>query len=190
VAAIRCSVPRRVAKEKTKSAKAKQADRQPSPTKHVAAPDLARLRNLLAEYVEAEGLRWTDKRRLICDTFFQSTEHIGLEELLSRVRAKDRRIGYATVYRTMRMLVQSGVAHERRFADGVTSYEPRDLDTHHDHLICLDCGKIVEFKDPRIEKLQDQLARAHGFEVRYHKHELYCVCLDEKCPGKRRKTPR
>ena len=140
--------------------------------------------------MEHQGLRWTDKRRLICDTFFQSTDHISLEDLLGRVRAKDQRIGYATVYRTMRMLVQSGVAHERRFAEEVTSYEPRDLDAHHDHLICLECGKIVEFKDPRIEELQEELARRHGFAVRYHKHELYCVCLDEGCSGRRPKTRR
>ena len=164
--------------------------KQPKSVKEAGRPDVGRLKKSLAEYVDQQGLRWTDKRRLICDTFFASSEHISLEELLSRVRAKDPRIGYATVYRTMRLLVESGVANERHFADEITSFEPTDTETHHDHLICVDCGKIVEFKEPKIEKLQEQVARRHGFELRYHKHELYCVCLDPKCPGKRRKTRR
>jgi len=152
--------------------------------------NVERLRKSLADYVAKQGLRWTDQRRLICDVFFDSTEHITLEELLRRVRVGDPRVGYATVYRTMRLLVESGVANERRFADGVTTYEPTEFETHHDHLICLDCGRIVEFKDPTIEKLQEQLARRHGFEVRFHKHELYCICVDPKCPEKRRKPRR
>jgi Fur family transcriptional regulator, ferric uptake regulator len=134
--------------------------------------------------MDRRGLRSTGQRQLICEVFFASREHTSLDEILLRVHAENPRVGYATVYRTMKMLVESGVAHERRFADGVTRYELRDLETHHDHLICINCGKIVEFKEPRIEEIQEQVARRHGFQVRYHKHELYCVCLDEKCAEK------
>jgi Fur family ferric uptake transcriptional regulator len=136
------------------------------------------------------GLRSTGQRQLICDVFFASREHASLDDILLRVRSRNPRVGYATVYRTMKLLVESGVAHERRFADGVTRYELRDVETHHDHLICLNCGKIVEFKEPRIEQLQEQVARRHGFQVRYHKHELYCVCLDQHCAQKSRKQRR
>jgi Fur family ferric uptake transcriptional regulator len=129
------------------------------------------------------GLRWTAQRRVVCDVFFASTDHVSLESILSRARAKDQRIGYTTVYRTMRVLVQSGVAHKRQFGEGVTRYELRDVEAHHDHLICLRCGKIVEFKEPRIEQLQEEVALRHGFRVHYHKHELYCVCLDECSPA-------
>jgi Fur family ferric uptake transcriptional regulator len=138
--------------------------------------------------MEGRGLRSTGQRQLICEVFFASREHASLDDILLRVRAENPRVGYATVYRTMKMLVESGVAHERRFADGVTRYELRDLETHHDHLICLNCGKIVEFKEPRIEELQEQVARRHGFQVRYHKHELYCVCLDPHCAEKKIQT--
>jgi Fur family ferric uptake transcriptional regulator len=130
------------------------------------------------------GLRSTDQRRLIIDVFFKARGHTSLEELLAQVRARDARVGYATVYRTMKLLVRSGVAHERKFGEGVTRYELRDVEAHHDHIICLDCGKIIEFEEPRIDELQEQVARRHGFQVRFHKHELYCVCLNEDCPEK------
>jgi Fur family ferric uptake transcriptional regulator len=133
------------------------------------------------------GLRWTAQRRLICDVFFTNKGHVSLESILNRARSVDQRVGYATVYRTMKMLVQSGVAHERHFGEGVTRYELRDVEAHHDHLICLRCGKIVEFKEPRIEQLQEEVALRHGFRVHYHKHELYCVCLDENCPNAKRR---
>ena len=139
-------------------------------------------------HMEGRGLRSTGQRQLICEVFFASREHASLDDILLRVRAENPRVGYATVYRTMKMLVESGVAHERKFADGVTRYELRDMETHHDHLICLNCGKIVEFKEPRIEELQEQVARRHGFQVRYHKHELYCVCLDPHCAEKKIQT--
>jgi Fur family ferric uptake transcriptional regulator len=136
------------------------------------------------------GLRSTGQRQVICDVFFASREHASLDDILLRVRSRNPRVGYATVYRTMKLLVESGVANERRFADGVTRYEPCDVETHHDHLICLNCGKIVEFKEPRIERLQEEVARRHGFQVRYHKHELYCVCLDQRCTQKSQKQRR
>src|SRR5208283_1609621 len=120
-----------------------------------------------------KGLRSTDQRRLIVETFFRSDDHVSIEELLAQVRAKDRRVGYATVYRTLKLLAECGVAHERRFGDGLTRYELADDVAHHDHLICIACGNITEFEEPRIEELQERVARNNGFELRSHKHELY-----------------
>jgi Fur family ferric uptake transcriptional regulator len=131
-----------------------------------------------------KGLRSTDQRRLIVETFFHADNHVSIEELLAKVRASDRRIGYATVYRTLKLLAESGVANERSFGDGLTRYELADDATHHDHLICVGCGDIVEFEEPRIEELQDKVARKHGFKLRSHKHELYGLC--PKCQSKRR----
>jgi hypothetical protein len=86
---------------------------------------------------------------------------VTIEDLLAEVRAKDRGIGYATVYRTLKLLAECGVASERRFGDGLSRYELADeASTHHDHLICLSCGKITEFEEPRIEELQDEIAPA------------------------------
>ncbi len=151
--------------------------------------DVERLRQALDAYMTRHGLRSTEQRRLIVDTFFASPEHVTLEQLLERVRASDSRIGYATVYRTMKMLSEGGIAHERRFGDGFTRYELADDETHHhDHLICVECGGIEEFEEPAIEELQESVALRHGFEVFYHKHELSGRC--RACNEKRRKARR
>src|SRR5215211_5426166 len=140
------------------------------------ATNLEHFRTLLQEHMVKRGLRSTDQRRLIVETFFQAPNHISIEELLSQVRAQDPKVGYATVYRTLKLLTECGVAFERRFEDGLARYELADDTGHHDHLICVECGQITEFEEPRIEELEEQIAAAHGFELRSHKHEMYGVC--------------
>ena len=135
-----------------------------------------RLRERLESYMAKKGLRSTAQRRLIVDTFFGGTPHVTIEDLLAEVRARDRGIGYATVYRTLKLLAECGVASERRFGDGLSRYELADDQDHHDHLICTGCGSITEFEEPRIEKLQDAVAARYGFKVVSHKHEMYGVC--------------
>jgi Fur family transcriptional regulator, ferric uptake regulator len=136
-----------------------------------------RLRDRLNAYMVKKGLRSTAQRRLIVDTFFEGAPHMTIEDLLTEVRARDRGIGYATVYRTLKLLAECGVASERRFGDGLSRYELADEATaHHDHLICISCGTIVEFEEPRIEALQDEVAERHGFEIASHKHEMYGTC--------------
>jgi Fur family ferric uptake transcriptional regulator len=148
----------------------------------VHAPDVQRLRRELTTYMAKRGLRSTEQRRLIIDTFFQQTEHVTIDQLLDQVRSIDPRVGYATVYRTMKMLADGGIVHEHKFGDGFTRYELADAQAHHDHLICLECGSITEFEEPAIEELQDRVAERYDFEVQAHKHELYGVCRD--CRGK------
>lgn len=135
-----------------------------------------------------KGLRSTDQRRLIVETFFRSPNHVSIEELLAQVRSQDSKVGYATVYRTLKLLAECGVAFERRFGDGLARYELADEHSHHDHLICVECGTIVEFEEPSIETLQEAVARKHGYELRSHKHELYGVCpsCQEKLKAPRR----
>jgi Fur family ferric uptake transcriptional regulator len=140
--------------------------------------DLARFRAMLSTHMAKKGLRSTDQRRLIVETFFKSPNHVSIEELLAQVRTQDAKVGYATVYRTLKLLTECGVAFERRFGDGLARYELADDASHHDHLICVDCGAIVEFEEPRIESIQALVAKQHGFELRSHKHELYGVCAD------------
>lgn len=148
-------------------------------------PDLDHFRTLLQEHMVKKGLRSTDQRRLIVETFFDSPNHVSIEELLATVRAKDPRVGYATVYRTLKLLTECGVAYERRFTDGLARYELADDLTHHDHLICVECASIVEFEEPRIETLQEEIAARYGYELRSHKHEMYGVC--PSCQAKRRR---
>ncbi len=121
-------------------------------------------------------LRSTAQRRLIVESFLEGRAHVTIEDLLEVVRVRDRGIGYATVYRTLKLLAECGVASERKFGDGLSRYELADDDDHHDHLICTSCSGITEFEEPRIEKLQDVVAARHGFRVTTHKLELYGTC--------------
>ncbi len=151
------------------------------------SPNLERLRQALDDYMSDRGLRTTEQRRLIVDTLFDTTEHLTIDELLEKVRAVDPRIGYATVYRTMKMLAEGGIAHELNFGDGVTRYELADEDAHHDHLICQECGHITEFEEPLIEELQERIAARYRFVVTHHKHELYGHCREpEDCEHRKR----
>jgi Fur family ferric uptake transcriptional regulator len=135
-------------------------------------------REMLNAFMAKRGLRSTKQREQIVDVFVSQPDHVSIEELLSRVRERDPAIGYATVYRTLKLLTECGVAHERKFGDGLTRYELADDEAHHDHLICVECQRIVEFEEPRVETLQEEIASKHGFVVRSHKHELYGVCPD------------
>ena len=142
------------------------------------APNLDHFRALLHEHMEKRGLRSTEQRKVIVETFFQAPHHVSIEELLSQVRQKDPRVGYATVYRTLKLLTECGVAFERKFGDGLTRYELADESSHHDHLICVDCGKIIEFEEPQIEELQERIAKRYNFTLKTHKHEMYGSCAE------------
>lgn len=147
-------------------------------------PDLAAAaREKLSAWISARGLKSTRQRDLIVDTFFNAEGHLSVDELLVKVAARDQNIGAATVYRTMKILSEAGLASPRHFDDGQTRYEPALDRHHHDHLICTSCHRIVEFENERIEALQDEVAARHGFEVTRHKLELYGLCRD--CRSKR-----
>ncbi len=139
----------------------------------------AAARERLATWIAARGLKATRQRDLIVDTFFNQTGHLSVDELLEKVTARDRTIGAATVYRTMKILTDAGLATARHFEGGQTRYEAALDRHHHDHLICTSCGSIVEFENERIEELQDRVAQEHSFAVTHHKLELYGLC--RKC---------
>ena len=141
-----------------------------------AEHDVEQLRARLNEYMAKHGLRSTEQRRVVTEMFFATDGHLSIEDLLDRVRVAEPRIGYATVYRTLKLLKECGLAFERHFGDGVSRYEVAWEDEHHDHLICTECEKIIEFEDDDIEALQHQVAAKHGFTLVRHKLELYGVC--------------
>jgi Fur family transcriptional regulator, ferric uptake regulator len=141
--------------------------------------DVDGLQDQLNAYMERKGLRSTAQRRLVSDTFFRARGHLSIDDMLALVRKRDPKVGYATVYRTLKLLVECGLANERQFEDTVTRFEVAHHDSHHDHLICLGCKRIVEFEDRQIERLQETVATRFGFELVSHKHELYGLC--EKC---------
>lgn len=139
-------------------------------------PDRAGRQAIIERFMKEKGLKSTRQRHLILETFFQLDGHFSVEQLWARVREHDRRVSVATVYRTMKLLGESGLAHAQNFGDGQTRYEPAIGREHHDHLICTRCGTIIEFENDRIEQLQDLVAKKHGFRVNSHKMELYGLC--------------
>ncbi|MEM7139075.1 MAG: transcriptional repressor [Myxococcota bacterium] len=148
-----------------------------------AEQDLEQLRSRLNDYMSRHGLRSTGQRRVVTEEFFASHGHLSIEDLLEQVRRVEPKIGYATVYRTLKLLKECGLANERHFGDGVSRYEVAWEDEHHDHLICPQCEKIIEFEDAKIEELQKKVARRYDFELVSHKLELYGVCAE--CRKKR-----
>jgi len=127
-------------------------------------------------YLLSQGLKSTKQREIILEEFLNSDSHLSTEDLYLRLRSKHPGIGYATVHRTLKLFSECGIAEQRHFGDGQARYEASAHDEHHDHLICIECGKIVEFEDSRIEQLQDEVAEEHGFSIKRHRLELYGYC--------------
>lgn len=123
-----------------------------------------------------KGLRMTEQRRIIARVLSQSNDHPDVEELYKRASALDKRISIATVYRTVHLLEESGIVERHDFRDGRSRYEELGSD-HHDHLIDMRSGKVLEFSDPRIEELQREIAKQLGFELVDHRLELYGIPL-------------
>ncbi len=151
--------------------------------------DLVREKEVaFAQFIQRSGLKTTRQRNTIISTFFRLRGHVSVEELLVEVKKANPRIGYATVYRTLHLLVESGLVQERRFGDGLARYEGHSAIEHHDHMICLECGEISEFYNPRLEALQDKLAEENNFEIFRHRLELYGVCKDKAaCQARKQK---
>ena len=138
----------------------------------------------LKKYLSDNGLKTTKQRNRILEIFVQQDRHMTPEEVLEAVQPKVPSVGLATIYRTMKVLVKAGVAHERRFVDGLLRYEIAVEGEHHDHIICIICGKIVEFEDDIIEERQRIVAKENGFEIRSHRLDIYARCLPD-CSSKK-----
>jgi Fur family ferric uptake transcriptional regulator len=145
-------------------------------------------REQFRSFIKAKGLKTTHQRDVIVDAFFKINYHTSVDDLFGEIRKTDKSIGYATVYRTLKLLKECGLAREWNFGDGHARYEHvADQSEHHDHMICLGCGTIEEFENDRIERMQDQVAKEHGFTVVRHNMELYGYC--RKCSVKPAKKP-
>lgn len=123
---------------------------------------------------EAKGLRLTDQRRTIAAVLEEADDHPDVEALYMRASARDPKISIATVYRTVKLFEEAGILDRHEFRDGRARYEPTGND-HHDHLIDLSTGEVIEFVDPEIEALQVKIAEKLGYELKDHRLELYGV---------------
>ena len=142
--------------------------------------------HLFKALVSVKGLKATRQREEILRVFLRSPGHRNLAQIYAQVAKVNPKIGYTTVYRTLKLLTRLGFAIERKFADGEARYEPVGEGSHHDHLICVDCGKILEFENDALETLQDSIARHHRFEIFHHRLELYGRCADCSKKGGRK----
>jgi len=133
-------------------------------------------KKLFHDFIASKGLKTTRQRDMVLDCFLASDRHMSTEELYMKVRAKTPTIGYATVYRSLKLFAESGIAREIHFGDGQTRYEHVAEGEHHDHLVCTRCGAVREFENEAIEKLQQEVADQFGFLVQNHKLELYGIC--------------
>jgi Fur family transcriptional regulator, ferric uptake regulator len=128
----------------------------------------------IIERCEAQGLRMTGQRRVIAQVLQAAHDHPDVEELYARASAIDAGISIATVYRTVKLFEESGILDRLEFGDGRARYEDAERE-HHDHLIDLQSGEVIEFVDPEIEALQEKIAAKLGYTLRGHKLELYGV---------------
>lgn len=125
---------------------------------------------------EARGLRITEQRRIIAHVIGESGDHPDVETLHARAAARDPRISMATVYRTVKLLEETGILEKLEFGDGRARYEDAERD-HHDHLIDINSGDVIEFCDPEIEALQEKIAARLGYRLIGHRLELLAVPL-------------
>ena len=131
---------------------------------------------------EVHGLRMTDQRRTIADVLEATTDHPDVEELYNRASAADQRISLATVYRTVKLFEEAGILEKHEFGDGRARYETSDRE-HHDHLIDVNSGEVIEFMDADIEALQEKIAAKLGYRIMGHRLELYGVPIKVKPNG-------
>ena len=127
----------------------------------------------LAEVLRKEGLRYTSKRQAVWDEIKKSEEHRDAEDIYLQLKSNNHNVSRATVYRTIDVLVKNHMVRKMDLGDGRNLFEPRIDDEHHDHMICLDTGKIIEFFDEELEDLQDKIAEKHGYKVVRHVHQLF-----------------
>ncbi|HEX5726874.1 MAG TPA: Fur family transcriptional regulator [Longimicrobiaceae bacterium] len=140
--------------------------------------------HLFRRYLRQLGRPVTDQRAAVADVVFNSREHLSVEDIEARLKERGERIGKATIYRTMEILVRSGLVEDHDFGDGFKRYE--HLFGHqpvHEHLVCTHCRTVVEFQSPEILRLQQEVAERHGFQPTRHRLEIYGLCAECQAKG-------
>ena len=128
---------------------------------------------ILVKILKSEGLRYTDQRQAIWDEIRNSDEHRDAEDIYLKLKERNVKVSRATVYRTIDVLVKNRLVRKMDVGNGRSLYEPRLDDEHHDHMICIDTGNIIEFYNKELEDLQDTIAKKHGYKVVRHVHQLF-----------------
>ena len=152
----------------------KRIDDQPTISREM----VREAQGILYEHLKRVGLKHTGQRDTILRTFLDTREHLSTDELYRLVKRKDARIGYTTVYRTLKLLAECGLASEVAFHDGIARYEHQYNRRSHHHMVCTECGSSVEFFSPEIDELEQEIGRKYQYETTRHTFQIYGVCED------------
>lgn len=144
-------------------------------------------KSIFSDHIQSLGLRRSNQRDLILEIFLSTEEHLTIDDLHWLVHKQDPTIGHTTVYRTLKLLTEAGLAREVRFGDNKTYYEHHFEHEHHDHMICTQCGRVIEFFSAEIEAMQDKVAEEHGFTPTHHSLRLWGLCSE--CASSTEKQP-
>jgi Fur family transcriptional regulator, ferric uptake regulator len=140
--------------------------------------------HLFRRYLREKGLPVTQQREAVADVIFTTAEHLSIEDIELELRGRGERIGKATIYRTVEILVRSGLVEEHDFGEGFKRYEHLfGQQPIHEHLICSHCGKVVEFQSPEVLRVREEAAAIHGFKPVRHRLEVYGICADCQARG-------
>jgi Fur family ferric uptake transcriptional regulator len=138
-------------------------------------------RRVLTDYIAKHGLKRSAQREAILEAFLKAGTHVSVEDLLKIVRRRDPEVGRTTIYRTLKLFQEAGLASELLFG-GEARFEPQWKRDHHDHFVCVSCGAIFEFQSEAIERAQDEIAASLGFVIEGHRHNIFGRC--RKCAQK------
>lgn len=152
--------------------------------------DLAQSLDAFRQFLRERSLPVTSQREQVADVLFAAGGHLSVDDIEQLLRARDVHVGKATIYRTLDLLVESRMVVERDFGEGFRRYERVPGHPHHEHLICLRCGKVVEFQNDRLERLKALIADEYGFQHSHHRLEIYGVCREcQQRDGAARTSP-
>ncbi|MBI2681814.1 MAG: transcriptional repressor [Acidobacteriales bacterium] len=160
----------------------KRIDDHPS----ISRESLREAQELFHAHLKRVGLKHTDQRDTILHTFLETREHHSVEELHRLVKKRDAKIGVTTVYRTLKLLVDCGLASEVAFHDGVGRYEHQHNRRSHHHMVCTSCGSSVEFFSPEVDRIEQEIGKKFHYETTRHTFQIYGLCDDCRKKAQRR----
>jgi Fur family ferric uptake transcriptional regulator len=160
----------------------KRVDDQPTISREMVREAQA----IFHDHLRRVGFKHTGQRDTILRTFLDTRDHLSTDELYRLVKRKDERIGFTTVYRTLKLLGECGLASEVAFNDGIARYEHQYNRRNHHHMVCIECGSSVEFFSPEIERVEHEIGRKHKYATTRHTFQIYGLC--DKCQKKPRRV--